>query len=152
MSRRPGVLYEFWGYDPYVLLKGKLKVVCLYVGQTRQRPETRRDQHLHGGLGNRAKVWADLVTEWKVVYRRRKVAQWWLDFREAWRIAAKHPQNNVMLNMVNPKRIPPWEQKHLRKIRDERGGAAVLIARAQGQHRIFARIYRDSGQWKEWTA
>jgi hypothetical protein len=131
-----------------------LKIVCLYVGQTRQRPETRRDQHLYGGLGSPPKIWADLVTEWRVTWKRRKTYQFWLDLREAWRIAAKKPQNNIMLNTMNPKRIKPWDAKELRKMRDALGGTEVLIARTQGQNRMFARIHRDSvnSQWKEWTA
>lgn len=151
--RRPGVVYAFWGYDPHELLKGVLKIIVLYVGQTRQKPETRRDQHLKGGLGSPAKPWGDLMTEWKPIWSRKKTFSFWLTMKEYSNIAKMLPQNNIKMNMMNPNRIPPWEQKRLRKERDALGGAAVLISRAKqrdvvaGWHEVDGRPETFTIEW-----
>lgn len=132
--RRPGCLYEFWGYDPRALLRGVIKIVCLYVGQTRQKPETRWRQHQFGSPnGEPPKIWWVLVTDKRVTYRRGHVTNGWLDTREGLRIVKRSPLANVMLNKMNTKRIPPWEMVTLMAAIQQRGGVAALVAAASNR-------------------
>lgn len=146
--RRQGATYAFWGYDAKSLIAGRTKIVLLYVGQTRQRPETRRDQHLHGGLGVAAKPWAPLVTEWKVTWSRRHVSQSWLNIREAVGIAWKSPQYNICWNTLNTRRVPPWEAKRLRHAIDAHGGVTALVDEAKKRDGvIFGCRLNANGTW-----
>lgn len=145
-GKRPGALYEFLGWDPRALLRGKLKTIVLYDGQTRQQPEVRRDQHLYGSPnGEPPKVWGPLVTDWRVVKQWRRIGNWWLDIREAWLIAKRHPVANIQLNRSNRHRIPPWEMKRLMEQIERAGGVAVLVRRANGGIRAGWSINRTSG-------
>lgn len=150
--RRPGALYEFWGYDPRALLRGVIRIICLYVGQTRQKPETRRRQHLYGSPnGEPAKVWAPLITDWRVSYRRTRVTSNWLDIREAGRVLKLAPAANIKLNMANPKRIPPWEMKALMSQIAAAGGVAALVAAADWRGRATAGWrYSEDGSTVTW--
>lgn len=148
MSRRFGATYEFRGYDAESLLKGRIKIVLLYRGQTRQRPEARRDQHLKGGLGVPAKDWALLVTNWRVTWSRWKVSQSWLDTREALGIVWKSPQRNICWNTLNPRRVPPWEAKRLRQAIDARGGVEALVLAAKQREGVIKGCHLNAdGTW-----
>lgn len=138
-GRRPGFLYELWGYDPRALLKGRIDVVCLYVGQTRQKPETRWRQHQYGSPnGEPGKIWWPLVTDRRVTYRKLLVGNWKLDLREAMRIAKRAPVANIKLNRINTKRIPPYEMKRLMAQIERAGGVRALVAKADGRTRAVA--------------
>lgn len=128
-TRRPGYLYEFWGYDPRALLRGVVSIICIYVGQTRQKPENRWRQHEFGTATEGPKVWWPLVTEKRVTYRRMKVTGWWLDRREDWRVLKLRPVANILLNMENTQRIPPWEMCTLMESINRMGGVDELVRR-----------------------
>jgi hypothetical protein len=145
---RPGATYEFWGYDAESLIEGRIKRVLLYRGQTRQRPEARRDQHLHGGMGVPAKPWASLVTEWRVTWSRKHVSQMWLNTREALGIAWKSPQYNINFNKMNPRRVTPWEAKRLQRIIAAHGGVEVLVMEAKKRDGVvFGCRLNPDGTW-----
>lgn len=129
---RPGFVYEFWGYDPRALLRGILKIVLLYVGQTRQKPETRWRQHQYGSPnGEPAKVWWPLVVEKRLPVSRAMISNFKLDVKEARRIIGGKPLANIKLNQFNSKRIPPWEMKDLMQQIAARGGVAALVKEAR---------------------
>jgi hypothetical protein len=143
--RRPGYLYEFWGYDPRALLRGTIKIICLYVGQTRQKPENRRRQHQFGSPnGEPGKIWYALVTEFKVGYRKGRVTDQWLDVREAGRVLKLAPVANINLNKANPGRIPPWEMKRLMTQINASGGVAALVEAAHGKDKARAGFHIDT--------
>lgn len=138
-GRRPGFLYELWGYDPRALLKGHIRIICLYVGQTRQKPETRWRQHQYGSPnGEPGKIWWPLVTDRRVTYRKLLVGNWKLDLREAMRIAKRAPVANIKLNRINTQRIPPYEMKRLMAQIERAGGVKALVAKADGRTRAVA--------------
>jgi hypothetical protein len=129
---RPGYIYEFWGYDPRALLRGILKIVLLYVGQTRQKPETRWRQHQYGSPnGEPPKVWWPLVVEKRLPVSRAMIGNFKLDIKEAQRIVRGKPLVNIKLNQFNSKRIPPWEMKDLMQQIAARGGVAALVKEAR---------------------
>lgn len=146
-KRRRGATYIFYGYDPYSLLKGRLKVVCLYVGKTRQRPENRWRQHLHGGLGAPAQLWAPLVTDVHTLKEWEAITDWWLSARETLSIGWHQPRCNICLNMGNPKRIPPWEMRRLMNQINHRGGAQRLIDQAKAEVGLRLTADGKSTQW-----
>lgn len=125
---RPGYIYEFWGYDPRALLRGISKIVLLYVGQTRQKPETRWRQHQYGSPnGEPPKVWWPLVVEKRLPVSRALIGNLKLNIKELRRIANGKPLANIKLNQFNRKRIPPWEMKELMQQIAARGGVAALV-------------------------
>lgn len=137
-SRRPGFIYQFWGYDPRALLKGVILIVLIYVGQTRQQPETRWAQHEFGTTEDPPKIWWPLVTK-KIVHERGLL---WsdpeLDNRELVAISAGGPLANIKLNMLNPHRIPPWEMKRLMRKIEKRGGVEALVRQARAKSHTVA--------------
>lgn len=136
---RPGYIYEFWGYDPRALLRGISKVVLLYVGQTRQKPETRWRQHQYGSPnGEPPKVWWPLVVEKRLPVSRALVGNLKLDIKELRRIANGKPLANIKLNQFNRKRIPPWEMKELMQQIAARGGVAALVKEARQREGTIA--------------
>lgn len=138
-KRRPGYVYEFWGYDPRALLRGYIKIVLIYVGQTRQKPETRWHQHQYGSPnGEPPKVWWPLVTQRKVAHSALFITSPKLDRKEAWRIVRGQPLANIKLNRFNTKRIPPYEMKRLMAQIERAGGVKVLVANAHGRDRTVA--------------
>jgi len=131
-GRRPGYLYEFEGWDPRELLKGKLHEVVIYDGQTRQNPVNRWRQHEHGSPnGEPPKIWWPLVTKKHVRKSWAFVSDFKLDMREGWLIARRRPIANISLNMTNPRRIKPWEMKQLMEQINRRGGVAALVRQAR---------------------
>ncbi len=129
--RRPGATYIFFGWDPYALLRGKLRVVVLYVGKTRRRVETRWREHMKGAPGVPPKLWAPLVTDVHTLKEWRRITDLWLSVREAWSINWHSPRANIALNKANAKRIPPWEMQRLMFEINRRGGVAVLVEKAR---------------------
>lgn len=142
-KRRRGATYLFDGYDPYALLKGRLKEIPLYGGKTRQRPENRWRQHLHGGRGAAPQLWAPLVTGVRVVKEWERISDGWLSVRETLMIGWRQPRANIRLNRGNPHRIPPWEMRRLMTLIDRRGGAPRLIDQAKAE--VGIRLTADGG-------
>lgn len=141
---RPGYIYEFWGYDPRALLRGISKIVLLYVGQTRQKPETRWRQHQYGSPnGEPPKVWWPLVVEKRLPVSRALVGNLKLDIKELRRIANGKPLANIKLNQFNRKRIPPWEMKDLMQQIAARGGVAALVKEARQREGTVAGWFID---------
>lgn len=145
--RRPGFVYAFWGYDPYALLRGVIRIVLLYIGQTRQKPETRWRQHQYGSPnGEPPKIWWPLVVRKEVLLSAIYISDSKLDSKEWGRIFRMHPLLNDKGNRLNPKRIPIYDHKKVMAQIDAAGGVAALVARAEGRHRTVAgwHIERDS--------
>lgn len=141
---RPGYIYEFWGYDPRALLRGISKIVLLYVGQTRQKPEMRWRQHQYGSPnGEPPKVWWPLVVEKRLPVSRALVGNLKLDIKELRRIANGKPLANIKLNQFNRKRIPPWEMKELMQQIAARGGVAALVKEARQREGTVAGWFID---------
>ena len=137
--RRPGYVYAFWGYDPHALLRGTIRIVLLYVGQTRQKPETRWHQHQFGSPnGEPAKVWWPLVTHKKVIWSAIYCTDAKLDRKEIGHILKDRPMMNDKWNRLNTKRIPIYDHKKVMQRIDAAGGVEALIARAEGRHRTKA--------------
>jgi hypothetical protein len=129
---RPGYIYEFWGYDPRALLRGILKIVLLYVGQTRQKPETRWRQHQYGSPnGEPAKVWWPLVVERKIFKSSMLIRNAKLDGQEIRRIVTGRPLMNYNWNKLNPNRIPKYDQPKVMAKIASRGGVAALVKDAR---------------------
>jgi hypothetical protein len=129
---RPGYIYEFWGYDPRALLRGILKIVLLYVGQTRQKPETRWRQHQYGSPnGEPAKVWWPLVVERKIFKSSMLIRNAKLDGQEIRRIVTGRPLMNYNWNKLNPNRIPKYDQPKVMAKIASRGGVAALVKEAR---------------------
>jgi|SRR3954468_17577618 hypothetical protein len=138
-KRRPGFVYAFWGYDPYALLKGAIRIVLLYIGQTRQKPETRWRQHQFGSPnGEPPKIWWPLVTKKEVIYSSVYIHDSKLDAKEAGRIVSMRPMMNDKWNRLNRKRIAIYDHKKVMARIDAAGGVEALIARAQGRHLTVA--------------
>jgi hypothetical protein len=129
---RPGFVYEFWGYDPRALLRGILKIVLLYVGQTRQKPETRWRQHQYGSPnGEPAKVWWPLVVERKIFKSSMLIRNAKLDGQEIRRIVTGRPLMNYNWNKLNANRIPKYDQPKVMAKIAARGGVAALVKEAR---------------------
>jgi hypothetical protein len=138
-KRRPGYVYAFWGYDPFALLRGTIRIVLLYVGQTRQKPETRWRQHQFGSPnGEPAKIWWPLVTRKTVIYSSVFIHDVKLDRKEVGRILKMRPIMNDQWNRLNPKRIPKYDHAKVMARIDAAGGVEALVDRAQGRHRTAA--------------
>jgi hypothetical protein len=155
-GRRWGGVYEFEGYDHASLvhrdifgnLKPRIKIVWLYVGQTRQKFEARWKEHEFGSRhwGAPPKPWFDLVLH------KHKALQnpWWsdrkLDSKEWWRIQKRMTQYNVQDNTANPKRIKAgknWENWYaMRAERDALGGTAYLVK--------LAKQLETQSKWWHW--
>lgn len=129
--RRQGATYIFYGYDPHVLLKGKLRIIVLYVGKSRRRVETRWREHMVGAPGVAPKVWAPLVTEQQPLKEWGRITDWWLSVREAWSISWHRPRANILLNKANPRRIPPWEMQRVMARIEGCGGVTRLVDQAR---------------------
>lgn len=131
MKSRPGVVYAAWGYHPMMLLKGKIEICVLYVGQTRQAPENRWHQHEFGSPnGEPAKSWRDTIVRWEAIHTSR-ISDAALDAAELKAILKHRPLYNIQGNLNNSQQIPPWEAKRLRELRDAAGGTKFLLYRAK---------------------
>jgi hypothetical protein len=145
-----GGVYEFEGYDHYSLVRRdmfgnlapRIKIVWLYVGQTRQRGfEGRWAEHEFG-----SKHWdAEPKEWWDLVWRKHKaiakpgLTQTKLNGLEDKRMKYRLPQYNVKGNQNNPNRIKPGKDhevwKAQRAERDALGGTAYLVKLAKARER-----------------
>lgn len=133
-KRRPGFVYAFYGYDPRALLRGVIRIVLLYVGQTRQKPETRWRQHQYGSPnGEPPKVWWPLVTQKKVLWDAAWCTNTKLDAKEIRRIVFGKPLMNDKFNRFNTKRIPIYAHKDIMVQIAAAGGVKALVERADGK-------------------
>jgi hypothetical protein len=155
-KRRWGGIYEFEGYDHASLvhrdvfgnLRPRIKMVWLYVGQTRQKFEARWHEHEFGSKhwDSAPKPWFDLVA----VKHKALQGPWWSDrkicAKELRRIWRRLTQYNVEHNTHNPRRIKAgkdWENWNaMRAERDALGGTAYLVK--------LAKQYEARGKWWHW--
>lgn len=155
-GRRWGGLYEFEGYDHASLvhrdiwgnLRPRIKIVWLYVGQTRQKFEDRWREHERGSKHWNAapKPWFDLVLHKHKAWQHPWVSDRKLDAKELRRIWRRLTQYNVEHNTGNPKRIKAgkdWEHWYAQRAeRDALGGTAYLVKLAKQQ--------AAEGRWWHW--
>lgn len=135
MSRRFGATYEFYGWDHDALMRGRLKTALLYRGKTRRAPSVRKREHLQGSRDAAPKPWGDLVTDFRVTWKSRRVTDLWLSVRENVGIAYKHPRYNYLMNTLNDNRVPIYAQQRERAMRDSMGGTAAIVADIREQQR-----------------
>lgn len=149
MSRRFGATYEFGGWDHDALMRGRLKTVLLYRGKTRRAPSVRKREHLRGTCDAAPKPWGDLVTDFRVTWKSRRVTDMWLSVRENVGIAYKRPRYNYLMNTMNDNRVPIYAQQRERAMRDSMGGTAAIVAgiKAQQRHGTGWSIRGDTVRW-----
>lgn len=95
-SKRPGVIY---GIRVRRSLNSPFTVKSGYIGQTRQRPWSKRiEQH------KKDQSWGHLVVEAYVLWESDNVSDLWLDFMERWFIYTRFPVHNDQHNRNNPRR------------------------------------------------
>ena len=143
-----GGVYEIEGYDHNSLVRRdmfgnlapRIKIVWLYVGQTRQKFAARWKEHAEGSKHWKAlpKEWWDLVIKCHEAIERPDFAQYELDDVELVRINKRLTQYNVEHNR-NPDRIKPGKDhevwKAQRAERDALGGTAYLVKLAKARQR-----------------
>jgi hypothetical protein len=115
-----------------------------YVGQTRQLPKAREEQHRDD------KPWADLIVRMVIL----ETGMWTdaeLDAREEAAIRRVRPRYNYTHNLANPERIEMWRQPQQRAVRDALRTPAVAGYGLLSPHRSdYARRF-DPRSWPCWA-
>lgn len=118
-----------WPHEDMWLPLGQRRVVCGYVGKTRQKPwwddrakvwrYPRIEQHLYGSgrYGKGAQPWSDTVAYWYLAHESRWVTDLGLHLREWANIKLRRPLYNYTMNLRNRRRITIPDAKRQRAIR-----------------------------------
>jgi hypothetical protein len=96
-GRRSGAIYR-----ARVRKIGSGRIVCGYIGKTRQLPANRWRQH------EDTQPWADLVVGWDVIREWKRISTFGLWWREIYYIWTRFPLYNYQWNLHNPRRVPKY--------------------------------------------
>lgn len=105
---RPGVIYAYSTLDA----ETGDREPWAYVGQTRQELYKRHNQHIA------CQPWSDLFPEVRIVFKFKHCPDWWLTLTEKLVIKFTKPLYNYEYNTKNPRRIPIYQAKADREMRD----------------------------------